>query len=105
MESNHQLRLETFWFEEGSATGNMDRQATLGATREGGAKKSKRKNFDWISEPRTLELTPFQQFTVDIDWEKSPLGPMNGWSKQLRAMVLLCFADPSPVSFFFIYNF
>ncbi|KAK8903072.1 hypothetical protein QC760_008563 [Botrytis cinerea] len=76
----------------------MDRQATLGATREGGAKKSKRKNFDWISEPRTLELTPFQQFTVDIDWEKSPLGPMNGWSKQLRAMVLLCFADPSPAS-------
>ncbi|KAF7924428.1 uncharacterized protein EAE98_007479 [Botrytis deweyae] len=76
----------------------MDRHTTLGAAREGGAKKSKRKNFDWISEPRTMELTPFQQFTVDVDWEKSPLGPMNGWSKQLRSMVLLCFADPTPAT-------
>ncbi|KAF7945364.1 hypothetical protein EAE96_010139 [Botrytis aclada] len=77
----------------------MDRHTTLGAAREGGgAKTSKRKNFDWISEPRTMELTPFQQFTVDIDWEKSPLGPMSGWPKQLRSMVLLCFADPSPAT-------
>ncbi|TGO51484.1 hypothetical protein BCON_0160g00090 [Botryotinia convoluta] len=76
----------------------MDRHTTLGAAREGGAKKLKRKNFDWISEPRTMELTPFQQFTVDVDWENSPLGPMSGWSKQLRSMVLLCFADPNPAT-------
>ncbi|TGO61500.1 hypothetical protein BOTNAR_0128g00080 [Botryotinia narcissicola] len=76
----------------------MDRHNTLGAAREGGAKKSQRKNFDWISEPRTMELTPFQQFTVDVDWENSPLGAMNGWSKQLRSMVLLCFADPNPAT-------
>ncbi|ESZ92001.1 putative histidine kinase M2QJp [Sclerotinia borealis F-4128] len=74
----------------------MDQQATLGATRAGVANKSRKKTMDWISEPRAVELTPFQQFTVDVDWEKSPLGPMKGWSKQLRSMVLLCFADPKP---------
>ncbi|QSZ32681.1 hypothetical protein DSL72_002260 [Monilinia vaccinii-corymbosi] len=72
------------------------RQVTSRAACAGEMKKPRRKIVDWISEPRTVELTPFQQFTVDVDWEKSPLGPMSGWSKQLRSMVLLCFADPKP---------
>jgi len=55
-----------------------------------------RRIFDWISEPRSIELTPFQQFTVDIDGSKSPLGPMKDWPAQLRHMVLLIFADSSP---------
>lgn len=76
----------------------MDQHVTLGAITAKGTQKPRGKNVDWISEPRTVKLTPFQQFTVDVDWEKSPLGPMSGWSKQLRSMVLLCFADPWPVS-------
>lgn len=90
----------------------MDQQTALtqsGAARAGNANanatnatnttKPKRKIVDWISEPRQVQLTPFQQFTVSVDWEASRLGPMSGWSKQLRSMVLLCFADPKPVSF------
>ena len=57
---------------------------------------SKRKIFDWISEPRPENITPFQQFILDIDWEKSPLGPMNKWPSQLRQMVLLVVQDPTP---------
>lgn len=76
-------------------------QVTSGAVRAGDTKQ-RRKIVDWISEPRTVELTPFQQFTVDVDWKKSPLGPMSGWPKQLRSMVLLCFADPKPVSVLFV---
>jgi PAS domain-containing protein len=56
----------------------------------------RRKIFDWISEPRPANITPFQQFILDIDWEKSPLGPMNKWPAQLRQMVLLVVQDPSP---------
>ncbi|KAF7859765.1 hypothetical protein EAF04_008844 [Stromatinia cepivora] len=74
----------------------MDHQVKLGATRAGNARKPRPKIVDWISEPSTVDLTPFQQFTLDVDWEKSPLGPMSGWSGQLRSMVLLCFADPEP---------
>jgi hypothetical protein len=56
----------------------------------------RRKIFDWISEPRPDSITPFQKFIVDLDWEKSPLGPMTQWPAQLRQMVLLVVQDPSP---------
>jgi hypothetical protein len=52
--------------------------------------------FDWISEPRPENITPFQKFTLEVDWEKSPLGPMTHWPAQLRQMVLLVVQDPSP---------
>ncbi|CAD6451940.1 48cf3835-9e67-4d5c-b2c0-1677af16f44f [Sclerotinia trifoliorum] len=74
----------------------MDHQVKLGETRAGNARKPRRKVVDWISEPSKVGLTPFQQFTLDVNWEKSPLGPMSGWSGQLRSMVLLCFSDPNP---------
>ncbi|APA13550.1 hypothetical protein sscle_11g083200 [Sclerotinia sclerotiorum 1980 UF-70] len=74
----------------------MDHQVKLGETRAGNARKPRRKIVDWISEPTKVELTPFQQFTLDADWERSPLGPMSGWSAQLRSMVLLCFSNPNP---------
>jgi PAS domain-containing protein len=59
-------------------------------------KKSGKRIFDWISYPHAVDLTPFQQFTLDVDWSTSPLGPMQSWPPQLRHMVLLVFADPSP---------
>ncbi|KAM3084317.1 hypothetical protein ACMFMF_001674 [Clarireedia jacksonii] len=63
-------------------------------------RKCKGKFVDWISNPGACELTPFQQLTIDVDWESSPLGPMSGWPRQLRSMVLLIFADPSPAVVF-----
>jgi hypothetical protein len=56
----------------------------------------RRKIFDWTSEPRPENITPFQKFTLEVDWEKSPLGPMTQWPAQLRQMVLLVMQDPSP---------
>ncbi len=56
----------------------------------------RRKIFDWISEPRPEHITPFQKFTLEVDWEKSPLGPMIHWPAQLRQMVLLVMHDPTP---------
>lgn len=56
----------------------------------------KRRIFDWTSEPRPQNVTPFQQFILDVDWERSPLGPMKYWPAQLRQMVLLVVQDPSP---------
>lgn len=58
--------------------------------------KTKRKLFDWISEPNTESITPFQRFILDVDWRNSPLGPIQQWPAQLRQMVLLVVQDPSP---------
>jgi hypothetical protein len=71
-------------------------EATMELTTRLRSAKPKRKIFDWISEPRPKNLTPFQQFTVEVDWQKSPLGPMAQWPTQLRQMVLLVMNDPSP---------
>lgn len=60
--------------------------------------KSRGKFMDWISNPGAFKLTPFQQLTIDTDWENSPLGPISGWPMQLRSTVLLVCADPQPVS-------
>jgi PAS domain-containing protein len=58
--------------------------------------KVARKIFDWISHPPPEYITPFQQFIIDVDWNKSPLGPMETWPAQLRQMVLIVVADPTP---------
>ncbi|PQE33671.1 hypothetical protein CJF32_00010852 [Rutstroemia sp. NJR-2017a WRK4] len=62
--------------------------------------KPKRKFADWIAKPGDFELTPFQQLTLDVDWENSPLGPMSGWPRQLRSLVLIVCADPLPAGVF-----
>jgi hypothetical protein len=59
--------------------------------------KPERRGFDWILAPPE-NVTPFQQFILDIDWKSSPLGLMKYWPSQLRQMVLLVVQDPSPAS-------
>jgi hypothetical protein len=56
----------------------------------------RRCHHDWTRNPPPPNLTPFQEFTRNVDWEKSPLGPMDSWPAQLRQTVLLIVADPSP---------
>jgi hypothetical protein len=60
--------------------------------------KKARKVFDWISHPDvyTYTLTPFQRFVLELDWTKSPLGLISTWPTQLKDMVLLVMADPTP---------
>ena len=69
------------------------------------ADKSRRRLFDWISEPQLESITPFQRFILDVDWERSPLGPMQQWPAQLRQMVLLVVQDPSPAGKYHILCF
>ncbi|PVH76512.1 hypothetical protein DL98DRAFT_592105 [Cadophora sp. DSE1049] len=71
----------------------MDEAGNVAVARAG---KSRRRLFDWVSEPQLESITPFQRFIMDVDWEKSPLGPMQKWPAQLRQMVLLVVQDPSP---------
>lgn len=59
-------------------------------------KRPQRRTFDWTQEPRPDNLTPFQEFILDIDWNKSPLGPMRQWPTQLRQMILLVIQDSDP---------
>ena len=56
----------------------------------------KRKIFDWISEPRPQNITPFQKFFLDVDWAKSPLGPIAKWPLHLKQTVLVLVSDPTP---------
>lgn len=56
----------------------------------------KQTNFDWTAVPPSPKITPFQRFIHGVDWASSPLGPMQTWPAQLRQMVMLVVADPSP---------
>lgn len=60
--------------------GNSDASKTLAVR----GRASGRKVFDWISNPTLPSITPFQRFILDIDWNRSPLGPMQYWPTQLR---------------------
>ena len=53
-------------------------------------------HFDWLTGPAPPDLTPFQNFVRDLDWNSSPLGPIDRWPIQLRQQVLVIMADPSP---------
>lgn len=64
--------------------------------RASGDESKQRKILDWLKEPHPEDLTPFQRFVVDLDWTKSPLGPISTWPAQLHQMVLLVMSDPTP---------
>lgn len=54
---------------------------------------------DWTRDPLppSLVLTPYQRFIRDdVDWNKSPVGPMAQWPPLLRQMVLFIERDPVP---------
>ena len=59
----------------------------------------RRKNLDWITcEIPPDDLTPFEKFTREVDWENSFFGPISSWDEQLRSAVLICLADPEPAA-------
>jgi hypothetical protein len=69
--------------------------------REFGTGEGLRKIFDWLSaSPDDESLTPWQKFVVGFDWTTREIGPIATWPPQLRQMILLVMADPTPASFF-----
>ena len=68
-----------------------------GNERPASGRKRVRPTHDWTRSVPSENLTEFQRFTRDdVDWQKSPLGPMHQWPCQLRQMVLVIIADPAP---------
>lgn len=53
------------------------------------------RKLDWIKFPSD-GLSKWQQFFFEHDWTKTPLGPLEQWSFELRSAVLSAMADPAP---------
>jgi hypothetical protein len=61
--------------------------------------RRRRLNLDWIScDPPPSDLTPFERFTRNVEWEKTFFGVVAKWDDQLRTAVLMCLADPEPAA-------
>ena len=55
---------------------------------------------DWTSAPPNIQFSPYVQFLRAWDWSKTPLGPLESWSPELRVLANLITIDPSPAVFF-----
>jgi PAS domain-containing protein len=44
----------------------------------------------------TLNTTPFIQDLKAVDWSRTPLGPISGWPRQLRAFAFTLMTDANP---------
>ncbi|KAI1002244.1 hypothetical protein K3495_g5957 [Podosphaera aphanis] len=67
---------------------------TLGIDRDPSVRKNMK--FNWLLYPQLETLSPFQKFFLNVDWNLSPVGPIEGWPVQLRQMVALIIYEPSP---------
>jgi hypothetical protein len=57
-------------------------------------------SFAWTGEVFPPNSTPHVQFARNIRWDKTPLGPMNTWSTELRNMANIVMKDPRPAVMF-----
>ena len=72
--------------------------------RESVSVKSSRSNFttfDWTDDPPPVKLSAHVAWARSIDWANTPLGPMRGWSPQLRSNASLIMQDPRPAVGFY----
>ena len=56
--------------------------------------------FDWTRLPNSPALPPHVQFARSIDWASTALGPIEGWSSDLRSMCNLIMASPHPAAMY-----
>ncbi|CAI6339440.1 unnamed protein product [Periconia digitata] len=56
--------------------------------------------FDWTRLSISSSLPRHIQFARSIDWAKTPLGPIEYWSNDLRAMCNLIMASPHPAAMY-----
>ncbi|KAJ4983602.1 hsp90-like protein [Stagonosporopsis vannaccii] len=57
--------------------------------------------FDWTDDPPPAKLSSHIAWARSIDWACTPLGPMRGWSPQLRSNASLIMQDPRPAVGFY----
>ena len=56
--------------------------------------------FDWTRMADSPVLPPHIQFARNIDWASTSLGPIDGWSSELRSMCNLIMASPHPAAMY-----
>ncbi|KAF2127897.1 hypothetical protein P153DRAFT_294020 [Dothidotthia symphoricarpi CBS 119687] len=56
--------------------------------------------FDWTRLSLSPSLPPHIQFARSVDWASTPLGPIEFWSNDLRAMCNLIMASPHPAAMY-----
>ena len=67
------------------------------------------RKLDWIKYP-SHDLSEWQKFFLAHDWSNTPLGPLEGWTFDLRSVVISAMADLVPRTIYwgpqnaFIYN-
>lgn len=57
-------------------------------------------SFDWTRLPVSAALPKHIQFARSIDWGATPLGPIETWSYDLRAMCNLIMGSPHPAAMY-----
>jgi len=57
-------------------------------------------SFDWTRLPMSAALPRHIQFARSIDWAATPLGPIESWGFDLRAMCNLIMASPHPAAMY-----
>ncbi|RDW87629.1 hypothetical protein BP5796_03323 [Coleophoma crateriformis] len=57
-------------------------------------------SFDWTRLPNSIALPRHIQFARSIDWAATPLGPIESWSYDLRAMCNLIMGSPNPAAMY-----
>ena len=56
--------------------------------------------FDWTRMADSPALPPHIRFARSIDWASTSLGPIDGWSSELRSMCNLIMASPHPAAMY-----
>ena len=62
--------------------------------------QSERPTFDWTRLPITESLPEHIQFARAIDWASTPLGPVEDWAHDLRAMSNMVMGSPHPAALY-----
>lgn len=57
-------------------------------------------SFDWTKIMDTSGMTPHLQFARSRNWEATPLGPIEGWSTDLRTMSNMIMGSPHPAAMY-----
>lgn len=56
--------------------------------------------FDWTRIPYSDSLPPFIKFARSVDWASTPLGPIEEWPADLRAMSNMIMGSPHPAAMY-----
>ncbi|KAI1378669.1 hypothetical protein F4677DRAFT_374538 [Hypoxylon crocopeplum] len=57
-------------------------------------------SYDWTRLPLTPDLPEHIQFARTRDWASTPLGPIEHWSPELRAMANMVMGSPNPAAMY-----